>query len=92
MQFKQLFRRKSIEMILAHSQREQDTSHSMRRDLGVRDLTSFGIAAIIGASIFSTISNAATASGPAVHCSSFFSHCLWLFRRCVMHSSPLPSR
>ncbi len=66
MQFKQLFRRKSIEMILAHSQREQDTSHSMRRDLGVRDLTSFGIAAIIGAGIFSTIGNAAAAGGPAV--------------------------
>jgi basic amino acid/polyamine antiporter, APA family len=65
-QFKQLFRRKSIEMILAHSQREQDASHSMRRDLGVRDLTSFGIAAIIGAGIFSTIGNAAAAGGPAV--------------------------
>ncbi|MBK6964208.1 MAG: amino acid permease [Bacteroidales bacterium] len=53
-------------MILAHSQREQDAGHSMRKDLGVRDLTSFGIAAIIGAGIFSTIGNAAAAGGPAV--------------------------
>ncbi len=66
MQFKQLFRRKSIEMILAHTQREQDASQTMRKDLGVRDLTSFGIAAIIGAGIFSTIGNAAAAGGPAV--------------------------
>ncbi|MFH1120836.1 MAG: amino acid permease [Bacteroidota bacterium] len=53
-------------MILAHSRRELDAGHSMRKDLGVRDLTSFGIAAIIGAGIFSTIGNAAAAGGPAV--------------------------
>lgn len=66
MQFKQLFRRKSIEMILAAAQTEKDAGHTMRKDLGVRDLTSFGIAAIIGAGIFSTIGNAAAAGGPAV--------------------------
>ena len=66
MQYKHLFRRKSIEMILAHSKREQEAGHTMRKDLGVRDLTSFGIAAIIGAGIFSTIGNAAAAGGPAV--------------------------
>lgn len=66
MQFKHLFRRKSVEMILAHSKREEEAGHSMRKDLGVRDLTSFGIAAIIGAGIFSTIGNAAAAGGPAV--------------------------
>ena len=65
-QFKHLFRRKSVEMILSHAQREEDAGHSMRKDLGVRDLTSFGIAAIIGAGIFSTIGNAAAAGGPAV--------------------------
>ncbi|PKO95022.1 MAG: amino acid transporter, partial [Bacteroidetes bacterium HGW-Bacteroidetes-9] len=53
-------------MILAHSKREQEAGHTMRKDLGVRDLTSFGIAAIIGAGIFSTIGNAAAAGGPAV--------------------------
>ena len=38
----------------------------MKRDLKVRDLTSFGIAAIIGAGIFSTIGTAAYNGGPAV--------------------------
>jgi len=53
-------------MILTLSGHEEDTGQAMRRDLGVRDLTSFGIAAIIGAGIFSTIGNAAAAGGPAV--------------------------
>ncbi|MBW6491438.1 MAG: amino acid permease [Lentimicrobium sp.] len=66
MKYKQLFRRKSVEMILANARREQDAGQTMRKDLGVRDLTSFGIAAIIGAGIFSTIGNAAAAGGPAV--------------------------
>ncbi len=38
----------------------------LRRSLGVIDLTAFGIAAIIGAGIFSTIGNAAFNGGPAV--------------------------
>ena len=38
----------------------------MRRTLGVFDLTALGIAAIIGAGIFSTIGNAAASGGPAV--------------------------
>ena len=38
----------------------------MRRNLSVADLTAFGIAAIVGAGIFSTIGTAASAGGPAV--------------------------
>ena len=38
----------------------------LRQTLGVIDLTSFGIAAVIGAGIFSTIGNAAFNGGPAV--------------------------
>jgi len=38
----------------------------MKRNLNVRDLTAFGIAAIIGAGIFSTIGTAASHGGPAV--------------------------
>ena len=38
----------------------------LRRTLGVVDLTAFGIAAIIGAGIFSTIGSAAYNGGPAV--------------------------
>ncbi|MEZ0608747.1 amino acid permease [Fibrella sp. WM1] len=40
--------------------------HQLTKILGVRDLTSFGIAAIIGAGIFSTIGRASLAGGPAV--------------------------
>lgn len=65
-QYNQLFRRKSVALILENARKEQEAGHSMRKDLGVRDLTSFGIAAIIGAGIFSTIGNAAAAGGPAV--------------------------
>lgn len=53
-------------MILAHADREHEAGRDMRKDLGVRDLTSLGIAAIVGAGIFSTIGNAAAAGGPAV--------------------------
>lgn len=66
MRFKSLFRRKSIDAILAHAEREHEAGRDMRKDLGVRDLTSLGIAAIVGAGIFSTIGNAAAAGGPAV--------------------------
>jgi amino acid transporter len=38
----------------------------MRRNLSVTDLTAFGIAAIVGAGIFSTIGTAAAQGGPAV--------------------------
>jgi amino acid transporter len=61
-----LFRRKSVEMILATAKSEQEAGHAMRKELGVVDLTAFGIAAIIGAGIFSTIGNASAAGGPAV--------------------------
>ena len=38
----------------------------MRRNLSVVDLTALGVAAIVGAGIFSTIGNAAASGGPAV--------------------------
>jgi APA family basic amino acid/polyamine antiporter len=57
--FESLFRKKNIESIYAH----QD---SMKRILSVWDLTAFGVAAILGAGIFSTIGNAASNGGPAV--------------------------
>jgi APA family basic amino acid/polyamine antiporter len=64
----QLFRKKSISQIL--NQVETDTAnnekHGMARHLGVRDLTAFGIAAIIGAGIFSTIGQASADGGPGV--------------------------
>lgn len=62
MNFNTLFRKKNIGDILASSQ----SSGSLARHLGVRDLTSLGIAAIIGAGIFTTIGKASAEGGPAV--------------------------
>ncbi len=61
-----LFRKKTIDSILAHADEPGKTGHSLKRNLSVRDLTALGIAAIIGAGIFSTIGTAAEAGGPAV--------------------------
>ncbi|WP_128547582.1 amino acid permease [Larkinella soli] len=59
-----VFRKKSVVKAVADAT-EGESSH-MIKVLGVRDLTSFGIAAIIGAGIFSTIGRASVAGGPAV--------------------------
>jgi APA family basic amino acid/polyamine antiporter len=61
---KKLFRKKSIKDILARADVEQHGS--LAKHLGVRDLTAFGIAAIIGAGIFSTIGKASADGGPGV--------------------------
>ena len=60
-----LFRKKTVEQILKHSELAS-THGSLAKHLGVRDLTAFGIAAIIGAGIFSTIGKASADSGPGV--------------------------
>lgn len=62
-----LFRKKSIPQVLDQLNRRDSESHpSLQRHLGVRDLTGLGIAAIIGAGIFSTIGNASADGGPGV--------------------------
>ncbi|GIW23123.1 MAG: amino acid permease [Candidatus Sericytochromatia bacterium] len=72
MKYKNLFRKKSISDILnslTESERNPESEelfHSLEKNLTVKDLTAFGIAAIIGAGIFSTIGNAAYNGGPAV--------------------------
>lgn len=66
MSYHHLFRKKSIEDILAHAASVEGQDTEMKRTLKVRDLTAMGIAAIIGAGIFSTIGNAAADGGPAV--------------------------
>ncbi|MGE5383188.1 MAG: amino acid permease [Omnitrophica WOR_2 bacterium] len=73
MRFKSYFRRKSIDIILTEAEKEHQAGSEMRRDLGVRDLTALGIAAIVGAGIFSTIGNAASSGGPAVSLLFIFS-------------------
>lgn len=65
-----LFRTKSVEQIQRDAAQGLSDSEGhktgLSRALGVLDLTSLGIAAIIGAGIFSTIGNAAFNGGPAV--------------------------
>ena len=60
------FRKKSIAHILRHADDNIGENMGMKKNLNVRDLTAFGIAAIIGAGIFSTIGTAASHGGPAV--------------------------
>ena len=68
MNFNSLFRKKSVHDILKQVEKnEAEGGHGgLGKHLGVRDLTAFGIAAIIGAGIFSTIGKASSDGGPAV--------------------------
>ncbi|HLO73418.1 MAG TPA: amino acid permease [Flavobacterium sp.] len=67
MNFSNLFRRKTVDDILKQvAKNEADGHHSLGKHLTARDLTAFGIAAIIGAGIFSTIGKASADGGPAV--------------------------
>ncbi len=67
MQDNSLFRKKKVADILKASEQAQLDGHeSLGKHLKVRDLTAFGIAAIIGAGIFSTIGEASSNGGPAV--------------------------
>ncbi|MBI3501372.1 MAG: amino acid permease [Bacteroidetes bacterium] len=68
MNFSNLFRKKSISQILKQVHAgETDAEYTpLAKTLGVRDLTAFGIAAIIGAGIFSTIGTASADGGPGV--------------------------
>lgn len=66
MDLKQLFRKKPIDQILHDTQLEHEGQPSLTRNLSLRDLTAFAIAAIIGAGIFGTIGNASSNGGPAV--------------------------
>ncbi|WP_375374024.1 amino acid permease [Hymenobacter sublimis] len=66
-----LFRRKSLTDILHNPPADAEghgpgESGGLARHLTVRDLTALGIAAVIGAGIFSTIGNASHDGGPAV--------------------------
>lgn len=64
MSFNSLFRKKSASVVLKEG---GDGEHSgLNKVLNVRDLTFFGIAAIIGGGTFSAIGNACFSGGPAV--------------------------
>jgi len=68
MGFNNLFRKKDTSVMLADLQAESEAGHgiSLVKNLTLRDLTALGIAAVIGAGIFSTIGNASAAGGPGV--------------------------
>lgn len=61
------FRKKSIDVIKReHEAGLSDHASGLKKVLGVRDLTFLGIAAVIGAGIFSTIGGAAYDGGPGI--------------------------
>jgi len=66
----QLFRKKSIPSILREAERGLTDSHGhheeLKRVLKVKDLTFFGIAAVIGTGVFTAIGSASFHGGPAV--------------------------
>jgi amino acid transporter len=67
MAFSSLFRKKTVQDILKQvAQNETDGHNALGKHLTARDLTAFGIAAIVGAGIFSTIGKASADGGPAV--------------------------
>ncbi len=63
---KSLFRRKSLEKILAEGGDGSHGEGGLAKSLKLRDLVSMGVAAVIGAGIFSTIGSAAYNGGPGV--------------------------
>lgn len=65
-----LFRKKSIDKIIKDAQEGMVDGHhqsgGLHKILNVRDLTFMGIAAVVGAGIFSTIGTAASNGGPGI--------------------------
>ncbi|QZK90435.1 amino acid permease [Flavobacterium sp. CHNK8] len=67
MALKGLFRKKTVQDILNQVEKNNADGHNaLGKHLTARDLTAFGIAAIVGAGIFSTIGKASADGGPAV--------------------------
>jgi APA family basic amino acid/polyamine antiporter len=61
-----LFRTKKIESILAEGSDDPHGGHGLKRVLSMKDLTFFGIAAILGAGSFSSLGGAVFHGGPGV--------------------------
>lgn len=63
-----LFRRKNVQQIQAEAKSGLTDAYAsnMQRVLGVKDLTFMGVAAIVGAGIFSTIGKASFEGGPGI--------------------------
>lgn len=64
-----LFRKKTVSKVIKDAEEgygDGEMAHGMKRSLGVRDLTALGIAAVVGAGIFSTIGKASYDGGPGI--------------------------
>lgn len=61
-----IFRKKSVEELHQESTDRESTGTSLVKSLTLLDLTCFGIAAVVGAGIFTTLGKAAADGGPAV--------------------------
>lgn len=60
-----VFRKKSIDS-LRHNEQDNSVGQGLKKVLGVRDLTFMGVAAVLGAGVFSTIGEAAFHGGPGI--------------------------
>lgn len=60
------FRKKSVPLILQELESKKNSKESLGKYLTQKDLVFFGIAAIVGAGVFSTIGKASFDGGPAV--------------------------
>jgi basic amino acid/polyamine antiporter, APA family len=74
---KSLFKRKPVSQILA--QPAEEGHGTLNRNLNVRDLTAFGIAAVIGGGIFSSIGQVLGAGGPGASLLYVFTAIVCLF-------------
>ena len=61
-----IFRKKNLDQIMNDVAIHESDSSGLKKVLNVRDLTLMGIAAVMGAGIFSTIGSAAFNGGPGV--------------------------
>ena len=61
-----IFRKKSVEELHQESTDRENAGTSLVKSLNLLDLTCFGIAAVVGAGIFTTLGKAAADGGPAV--------------------------
>ncbi|MCY2985751.1 MAG: amino acid permease [Planctomycetota bacterium] len=61
-----IFRKKSVEELHQESTDRETAGTSLVKSLNLLDLTCFGIAAVVGAGIFTTLGKAAADGGPAV--------------------------
>src|SRR5690606_38921486 len=63
-----LFRKKNIQQIISDAESGYGDGHEsgLKKVLGVKDLTALGVAAVIGAGVFSSIGKASADGGPGV--------------------------